>query len=92
MEALEQRFAAIGARVKISGRPWRGMPAVDVGVDERGEFFDLQFDGGDRVAVSVVDVWREKQHLLLLVRDGAEKSKFLCGHDKRHCTAVSRCT
>jgi hypothetical protein len=49
-----------------------------------GEFFDLYFDGGDRVDVSVVDVWREKQHLLLVVRDGAEKSKFLCGHDEQH--------
>jgi len=84
MEALERRFSAIGARLKISGRPWRGMPAVDVGVDERGEFFGLHFDGGDRVDVSVVDVWPDKQHLLLLVRDGAERSKFLCGHDEQH--------
>ena len=84
MEALERRFAAMGARLKISGRPWRGMPAVDVGVDGQGEFFGLRFDGGDRVAVSVVDIWPDKQHLLLLVRDGAEKSRFLCGHDERH--------
>jgi hypothetical protein len=84
MEVLERRFAAIGARVKISGRPLRGLPEIDIGTDARGEFFDLRFVGGDEVEVSVVDVWREKQHLLLLVRDGREKSKFLCGHDERH--------
>jgi len=32
----------------------------------------------------VVDVDRSDRHLLLLVRDGEEKSKFLCGHDDRH--------
>src|SRR5436190_1258442 len=33
---------------------------------------------------SRVDVNRTDRHLLLLVRDGEEKSKFLCGHDERH--------
>jgi hypothetical protein len=84
MEVLERRIAAIGARVKISGRPYRGVPEIDVGVDRRGEYFDVRFRGGDRVDVQVVDVWPDLQHLLLLVRDGAEKSKFLCGHDERH--------
>ncbi len=84
MEVLERRFAAIGARVKISGRPCRGVPEINVGVDRRGEYFDVRFGGGDRVDVQVVDVWPDLQHLLLLVRDGAEKSKFLCGHDERH--------
>ena len=32
----------------------------------------------------MVDVDRRGRHLLLLVRDGGEKSKFLCGHDERH--------
>jgi hypothetical protein len=84
MEVLERRFAAIGARVKISGRPGRGMPVIDIGADRRGEFFDVRFAGGDPVELQVVDMWREEQHLLLLVRDGAVKSKFLCGHDERH--------
>src|SRR5207253_3034906 len=34
--------------------------------------------------VSVLDVQRADRHLLLLVREGVEKSKFLCGHDERH--------
>jgi hypothetical protein len=51
----------------------------------RGEFFDVRFTGGGRpVELEVVDVDRNDRHLLLLVRDGEEKSKFLCGHDERH--------
>jgi hypothetical protein len=84
MEVLTRRFASIGARLKVSGRPFRGIPEIDVGVDLRGGFFGLRFVGGDPVDVAVVDVRPDKQHLLPLVRDGAEKSKFLCGHDERH--------
>jgi hypothetical protein len=84
MEVLERRFATIGARLKVTGRPGRGFPLIDVGHDRRGEFFDLRFAGGDPVELAVVDVWPHEQHLLLLVRDGAVKSKFLCGHDERH--------
>jgi hypothetical protein len=31
-----------------------------------------------------LDVQPVDRHLLLLVRDGKDKSKFLCGHDERH--------
>jgi hypothetical protein len=57
MEVLTRRFASIGARLKVSGRPFRGIPEIDVGVDLRGEFFGLRFVGGDPVDVAVVDVW-----------------------------------
>jgi hypothetical protein len=36
------------------------------------------------VDLEVVDLARIERHLLLLARDGEEKSKFLCGHDERH--------
>jgi hypothetical protein len=42
------------------------LPRIDVGVDGRGEFFGLHSAGGDRVEVGVVDVWPDRQHLLLL--------------------------
>ena len=83
-EVLERRFAAIGARLNIVGPP-AGSPRIDVRSDPRGEFFDIRFGGGGRVVeLEVVDVDRGDRHLLLLVRDGEEKSKFLCGHDERH--------
>jgi hypothetical protein len=80
-EMLERRFAAIGARVKVERT--RYAPSIDVGVDRRGAFFALRVPGY-RDAVSVLDADRADRCLLLLVRDGGEKSKFLCGFDERH--------
>ena len=83
-DMLERRFATIGARVKIVGNG-RGEPRIDVRSDRRGEFFELRFAGrGNEVDLEVIDVARAERHLLLLTRDGEEKSKFLCGHDERH--------
>jgi hypothetical protein len=47
-ETLERRFAAVGARLKVAEGPWRGEPRIDIRTDTRGEYFDLQFAGGDR--------------------------------------------
>ena len=84
-EVLERRFATIGARLRIANGPWHGVPQIDIAADRRGEYFLLRFPGGDRqVELEVVDAWPRERHLLLLVRDGDEKSKFVCGHDERH--------
>ena len=84
-EVLERRFAAMGARLSLPERPWCGAPRIDVRSDSDGEYFRIDFFGGsDAVGVEVVDVRPRDRHLLLLVRDGDEKSKFLCGHDERH--------
>jgi hypothetical protein len=85
IEVLERRFAEIGARVKVEEGPWLGVPQIDVRSDGRGEYFDFLFADGEReVELQVVDADRADRHLLLLVRDGESKSKFLCGHDERH--------
>lgn len=82
---LERRFAEIGARVKVEEGPWLGDPQIDVRSDRKGEYFDLSFVDGDRkTELEVIDALGADRHLLLLVRNGAEKSKFLCGHDERH--------
>jgi hypothetical protein len=86
-ETLDRRFAAVGARVKLVDRPWRGEPRIDVRTDTRGEYFDVRFapgDGDGEVELEVVDVQPHDRHLLLLARIDGEKSKFLCGHDERH--------
>jgi hypothetical protein len=83
-EMLQRRFAAIGARVQVTG-PGRSAPRINVGNDARGEYFDVRLTGhGEPVQLEVIDVRAKERHLLLLVRDGEEKSKFLCGHDERH--------
>jgi hypothetical protein len=84
-EVLERRFASVGARLSLAGQPWRGAPRIDVLSDREGEFFEVRFDGnGEDADVEVVDARAHDRHLLLFVRQGEAKSKFLCGHDERH--------
>jgi hypothetical protein len=63
---------------QLAGGPIR----LDVRTDRNGEYFEVTRRAG--AAVEVLDVRRDDRHLLLLARDGAEKQKFLCGHDERH--------
>ena len=78
MDVVSRRFEQMGARLDWTGPLWGGVPTVDV---SRSTFV-LRFPGGRAVGLDVVDArWR---HLLLLVRDGELKSKFLCGRDERH--------
>jgi hypothetical protein len=88
---LETKFARIGARLKVADRSSRrsrtaGIVSFDVRSDRRGEFFEVAVlpDAPAEVEVEVLDVRPADRHLLLLVRQGGEKSKFLCGHDERH--------
>lgn len=93
-EILERRFSEMGARVHIRtlqptrwSRPATGpvVPRLDVRKDNKGEYFDISFNGsGEKAEVAVVDVQPDDRHLLLMVKNGQAKSKFLCGHDERH--------
>jgi hypothetical protein len=85
---LDIKFARIGARLKVADRPSRrtrmaGVLFLDVGADRKGEFFEIVKQPDADVEVAVLDVQPADRHLLL-VREGKEKSKFLCGHDERH--------
>src|SRR3712207_1930851 len=86
---LDSKFARIGARLKVADRPSRrsrtaGVISLDVQADRRGEFFEIARSAGAGAEVAVLDVQPADRHLLLLVREGTDKSKFLCGHDERH--------
>ena len=85
---LDIKFARIGARLKVADRLDRRTPtsvvSLDVGVDRRGEFFEVARPPEADVRIDVLDVQPADRHLLLLIREGSEKSKFLCGHDERH--------
>jgi len=80
---LERRFTAIGARMRIGEAARRG-PEIDVATDRRGEVFVLRVAGHRGAEVDVVDVDRDGRALLLLMRNGGAKRKFLCGFDERH--------
>src|SRR5262249_44885824 len=86
---LDSKFARIGARLKVADRPSRrnrtpGVVSLDVQADRKGEFFEIVKQPGAEAEIAVPDVQPADRHLLLLVREGTEKSKFLCGHDERH--------
>lgn len=88
-DTLEGKFARIGARMKLadgtgSGRRPGVAVALDVRRDRRGEFFEVIRRPDAEAGVEVLDVQPADRHLLLLVRERGEKSKFLCGHDERH--------
>jgi hypothetical protein len=85
---LNSKFARIGARLKFADRPtWRnrqaGVVSLDVQTDRKGEFFEIIRPPGAEAEVAVLDVQPADRHLLHLVREGKDKSKFLCGHDER---------
>ena len=86
---LDIKFSRIGARLKVADHPTRssrtsGVISLDVQSDRRGEFFEIVCQPGAEAEVAVLDVQPADRHLLLLVREGKDKSKFLCGHDERH--------
>src|ERR1700722_12604749 len=86
---LDTKFARIGARLKVAERPTRrsrtpGVFSLDVQADRKGEFFEIVRQPGAEAEIAVLDGQPADRHLLLLVREGKDKSKFLCGHDERH--------
>jgi hypothetical protein len=86
---LDAKFARIGARLKVADRASRrsrtpGVISLDVQADRKGEYFEIIRQPGAEAQIAVLDVQPADRHLLLLVREGKDKSKFLCGHDERH--------
>jgi hypothetical protein len=83
-EYLCRHFSRMGARLKLQGpRAWQGEKVrIDVGKDRDGEFFDVRCQDG--VVPEILDVRPASRHLVLMVRDGRNKNKFLLGHDERH--------
>lgn len=89
-ENLFSRFAQIGARMKVVRQPARrvvvvpGALVLDIRKDRKGEYFEVLQSEHTDPEVAVLDVQPAERHLLLLVRQGSEKQKYLCGHDERH--------
>jgi hypothetical protein len=86
---LDIKFARIGAPLKVADRPSRrsltaGLISLDVQTDRKGEFFEIVRQPGAEAEIAVLDVQPADHPLLLLVREGKDKRKFLCGHDECH--------
>src|SRR5438876_3626354 len=96
---IESRFAAMGARLKVSeiasrwqmgNRQWIDPVnyAVDIRRDRDGAFFELRVPThlSETVEATVLQSEPKQRHLLLLIRKTDEKpqfDRFLCGHDER---------
>jgi hypothetical protein len=89
LQQIERHFTRIGARAKIHPpvpRRWQ-LPesvSIDIGRDDRGEFFDISIQPGQVCDTLVLDVQPSLRHLLLMSEQADGKHKFLCGHDERH--------
>ena len=88
-ESLRRHFSRMGARVIVRGPGPRQREKIriDVGRDRTGEFFDIRSEVG--VVPEILDVQPSARHLVLMVRDGSLKNKFLLGHDERHWFAAA---
>ena len=88
-EVLCRHFSRMGARVKVQGPAARQGEKVriDVGRDRDGEFFDVRCQEG--FIPEILDVRPADRHLVLMVREGSLKNKFLLGHDERHWFAAA---
>jgi len=80
-ELLERHFSRIGARAHVTPLA-RGRIALDVRRDADGERFEIDLPAGSETLV--LDAQRRERHLVLLVKEGGRRSRFLCGHDERH--------
>lgn len=86
---IESKFAALGARCKISlipAQPERSDYAVDIQHDRRGQFFELRVPESlsQSLELNVLQTDKRDRHLLLFIRPPQGKAaRFLCGHDER---------
>lgn len=88
-EFLRRHFSRMGARLCVTeaGERQAAKIRIDIGRDRSGEFFDIRCQSG--VSPEVLDVQPERRHLVLMVRDGNAKNKFLLGRDERHWFAAA---
>lgn len=89
-QLLGNKFARMGARLKLVDRPRRrqramaGTVTLDIQDDHEGEYFQIVRPPSATAELEILDVQPADRHLLLMVREGGDKHKFLCGHDERH--------
>lgn len=82
-------FARIGAKARfdrVGGRN-RSDPAgvrIDIRTEPQGEVYLIDLPRFSEPAIAVPHIRPDLRHLLLSVREGDIRSRFLCGHDERH--------
>jgi len=87
-EVAERRFREMGADVAIKYGTARRFTTrdpelpyleVDIRKNKNKEVFDIRTDRN----IQILDLDKAGRHLLMMVKNDKQKSKFLCGHDER---------
>lgn len=90
-DSVAKHFARMGARFRpvqpdlTSFRRWTLDYTLDLAHDKRGQIFELCATPAKlaELDVQVLQCGKAERHLLLLVKTGETKDRFLCGHDER---------
>jgi hypothetical protein len=90
-DSIAKHFARMGARFRpvqpdlTSFRRWTIDYTLDLTRDKRGQVFELCAtpDRLSELDVQILQCGKAERHLLLLVKTGETKDRFLCGHDER---------
>lgn len=88
MRSVAGQFERMGASLQCAVDGPDGF-RLDVREQPGSETFVLSAGASARLEVRVLDLDRDERHLLLMVRDGSEAFKYLCGHDERHWFAAA---
>lgn len=89
-DIVTEKFTNIGARVKVrkpNRRDWfmtqreQTKFRVNITEDNKGQYFDIVVS--DDVVLNVINVRKDIKHILLMFKEGRDKTKILCGHDER---------
>jgi hypothetical protein len=90
-DSVAKHFARMGARFRpvqpdlVSSRRWTLDYTLDLARDNHGQIFELCATPAKlaELDVQVLQCGKTERHLLLLVKTGETKDRFLCGHDER---------
>lgn len=80
LKELADKFAKMGARLKVNAVDGSDSLRIDVQRDHRGEYFEIDTS----IPLHVLDIDQKNKHLVLMAcQTTGEKPKFLCGFDER---------
>lgn len=88
-DSLCRHFSRMGARLKLQQPDARQGEKIriDVGRDRDGEFYEIRCLAG--ILPEVLEVRPALHHLVMMVRDGRAKYKYLLGRDDGHWFAAA---
>jgi hypothetical protein len=72
-QTLIRHFAAIGARLRVKTAPKRLFTQLALGIDDLGEYFELQLPRCSRHGVQILEIVPREQRLLLQCGESSKR-------------------